>query len=503
MDIMIVHQGEGEDYEHQKLHAEMNFWLSRYLLLPGCHQAVTSKICSRETPHCDIYDVLDYSNGAMDPQLSKLVEGFVKFMETVNRLRRQQASLRFLSGEKEGIAANLKQSGLSPAQMNLTTALPAAVIAAACGAGTLATAPDTENKSGAATGLTFFPATNKLPDRTFVSAEFIHWLLANISDLKNFEQAMQFAQQQIENGRVCHVSGDRKRPFVYGFYLYYFVGPSVSTPVTVISSMLAPVVVTTPTTPSAPSKESGYLLEAATIWDLCDSNAATNEKISCPFELRTCKTDFDPNKKTERNEWGRIRYCPSYCPSRAFEIDIQWLVATANAVSEMVYGWHRKAPSCGLHLIPAPIDPFALPHNQKSDPLRCPIFVPLKNEEVDLLKEDEFREFQISILRRFGFITMGCRAHDASTIPQFVHVSGGMFVMLPPPTPATERDRGFLWAWNNMLSHKYRSPPLTGDEAYQDKMLADFIAFCNNKENRLVETLHSWKGDTVPEIFTV
>ncbi len=39
--------------------------------------------------------------------------------------------------------------------------------------------------------------------------------------------------------------------------------------------------------------------------------------------------------------------------------------------------WCRKAGSCGFHFLPVPGDPFALPFNANSDPLRGPIFIPL------------------------------------------------------------------------------------------------------------------------------
>lgn len=45
---------------------------------------------------------------------------------------------------------------------------------------------------------------------------------------------------------------------------------------------------------------------------------------------------------------------------------------------------------------------------------------------------------------------------------------------------------GFLWSWNFMLSKKWRTSH-TGDEAFQDKMLADFREFCSNKDDRLKE----------------
>ncbi len=43
---------------------------------------------------------------------------------------------------------------------------------------------------------------------------------------------------------------------------------------------------------------------------------------------------------------------------------------------------------------------------------------------------------------------------------------------------------GFLWSWNFMLGKKWRSQ-FTGDESFQDNMLADFRLFCSNNEGRL------------------
>ncbi len=45
---------------------------------------------------------------------------------------------------------------------------------------------------------------------------------------------------------------------------------------------------------------------------------------------------------------------------------------------------------------------------------------------------------------------------------------------------------GFLWSWNFMLGKRWRSQ-YTGDEQFQDSVLADFRAFCSNKDDRLVK----------------
>lgn len=50
----------------------------------------------------------------------------------------------------------------------------------------------------------------------------------------------------------------------------------------------------------------------------------------------------------------------------------------------------------------------------------------------------------------------------------------------------TQNKVGFLWSWNFMSSKRWRSPN-TGDEIFQDRMLADFRQFCANENNRLKE----------------
>jgi hypothetical protein len=45
-----------------------------------------------------------------------------------------------------------------------------------------------------------------------------------------------------------------------------------------------------------------------------------------------------------------------------------------------VFGWARKAQTCGLQMIPIPADPFAQPDSLKADPLRGPVFIPLDTE---------------------------------------------------------------------------------------------------------------------------
>lgn len=59
-------------------------------------------------------------------------------------------------------------------------------------------------------------------------------------------------------------------------------------------------------------------------------------------------------------------------------------------------------------------------------------------------------------------------------------------------------EAGFIWAWNYMLTKRWRSQS-TGDEMFQDRILADFRAFCSNKDNRLVDYWHQCQTQFVAE----
>ena len=111
--------------------------------------------------------------------------------------------------------------------------------------------------------------------------------------------------------------------------------------------------------------------------------------------------DVDVGKKSDRPEWGHVRYQSVYKPTEAFEMTVQWVQSTGAIVTELVttekllniiimslmhhgyfqvQGWSRKAQQCNLQLVPVPCDPYALPYSSESDSLRGPIFIPLNVE---------------------------------------------------------------------------------------------------------------------------
>ncbi len=95
------------------------------------------------------------------------------------------------------------------------------------------------------------------------------------------------------------------------------------------------------------------------------------------LNYKSCNLDMDISGKSDRIEWGHLRYQSVFYPDASLEFIFQWVVCTGPLVAELLQNWLRKAQNCGVNLVPIPCDPFALPMSHKADPLRAPIFVPL------------------------------------------------------------------------------------------------------------------------------
>lgn len=109
--------------------------------------------------------------------------------------------------------------------------------------------------------------------------------------------------------------------------------------------------------------------------------------------IKLANVDVDPSRKSNRVEWASAIYRSHYHQLCAFELEIQWEMATGALLSELVSGWSKLSNRFNYHIIPAPIDPFATPMVPDSDPLRGRIYIELN---VNCLIQNEkyiFEEF--------------------------------------------------------------------------------------------------------------
>lgn len=355
-----------------------------------------------------------------------------------------------------------------------------------------------------------------LPALTFVAGDATAWVCDHVEGATSETAAVDLLQKMLKSELICHASGDRHHPFIHGFFLYFFVTGNKEQdqvsldPLSFHNEWHEVEVEPLPTPPR----------QVSTSLPPCPTFLQADLPLPTPrrgrFKLyRTGHLDLDCNNRSDRIEWGHIKYHSVFHQHQAYELIVQWLCATGTIVTELMVTWQRKAQACGLHLFPVPSDPFALPYSCNSDPLRGPILVPLSVSCLTLPGSEPFAQFppdtwgrrmhlfQEAILERFGFVPYITDTH--CTDPnQFVHVTGNMFVMIHSPdsctvphTPETNiRPRtfssstqlsqpGFLWTFNYMLTRRWKVPQISGDEILAEKMLHDFRLFCANDRNRL------------------
>uniref|UniRef100_A0ABD2W5E2 DEP domain-containing protein n=1 Tax=Trichogramma kaykai TaxID=54128 RepID=A0ABD2W5E2_9HYME len=426
-------------------------------------------------------------------------------------------------------------------------------------------------------GIGFLTSHPSLPSQTFVSADAVQWLSNHIEGGITVETACSIMKGMIQEKLICHASGDFSKQFIVGFYLYHIVQDKdhqkdylpplgdlqsfenewIEVETRVPKGWCEPqsshsstghLSTSSNSTVSHPiSIPSSDTIDESDVYvflrnDLGDSADPDERDFAQPMYKHT-HLDIDINNKSDRVEWGHLRYQSAFKPDHSYELVVQWVAASGSIVADLVFNWQRKAQSCGIQMIPIPSDLLALPFTAKSDPLRGPIFIPLDTECLMAGKRylfEEFREdsyaqrlflFQGTILQRFGFLR--CLVEGNENAHQYVHCTGNAFVLVPStisprprqptgsnitrrsgvqhrypvhadqPSPheayitrhvsgknkddySMDRRMGFLWSWNHMLSRKWKIPSTaTGDELFQKKIIQDFRHFCSNGDNRL------------------
>ncbi|CAG4908874.1 unnamed protein product [Colias eurytheme] len=548
----------------------LKYWRFRTLLLP-LNNPATKQILEDESTHCDVYPTPTRHD------LDHLTEGFLKMTESyfnkVKRPNKQRQvsptkSLNASQGTKAAAKTVLERTQSQTGESE--DAYDDGVIEPKLKSN--ATICEIRDRMRHPTlGVGFLQQTVSLPSHAFVSIYAIHWLQANMENV-TYEKATSLMEKLLHEKMICHASGDMLERFVVGYYMYHIL-PQKKDEERELIDYVKPlgdlqsfenewmeVEVLGPRSPILRSETNSGAIDIsgsspvvddsgipAFLCDHIDPNYMQLGNGDMPLYKNT-HLDIDVNNKSDRIEWGHARYQATFRPDQAYEMCIQWAVASGNIVAELIFGWARKAQSCRLQMVPIPADPLALPFTEKSDPLRGPIYVPLNEEPLlrgksalfEGFPEEEWAErlflFQEAIVGRFGFIkcTVESTSHAAGVGDHlYVHVTGNMFILIPTtvkseqralrkpinkplnasrypvhseaaPSPHegyitrhvsgknkddydNSRRMGFLWSWNHMISKKWKwsQTTATGDEAFQMRMLRDFKHFCANQEQRL------------------
>uniref|UniRef100_A0A3Q2Y6N2 DEP domain containing 5, GATOR1 subcomplex subunit n=1 Tax=Hippocampus comes TaxID=109280 RepID=A0A3Q2Y6N2_HIPCM len=506
----------------------LKFWRTRFLLLP----AGGARRVADGDGHWDVYG--DGSNTGMGGSCDwVLLDGFIRFLEGVNRIRRRHRSDRII------------RKGTPMKALNSLLSYPSEPMVPLQGKkGTSALSALLEMDQNHRTGVLLLPEQRGLPFNCFISAEVIHWLVTNVEGVTTQSMAVDVMQKMLEEGLVAHASGDAMRTFVYGFYIYRIVAEKDvacgwSTAgledfalfqrkwfeVAFVFEEQQPSDLPAFLLPWLPSRPASYASRHSSFSRSFGGRSQSAALLAATVpEQKTVTLDVDANNRRGRTEWCTCYYHGSFSLNSAFEIKLHWMAVTAAVLFEMVQGWHRKAASCGFLLVPVLEGPFAQTSHLYGDPLRAQLFIGLnihclmKNGSENLFEGfepetywDRMQRFQEAILYRFGFILDKFSASafnfPSENRPQYIHVTGTVLLQLPYSkrkyTSGQQRRRrnsttstnqgsisgedriGFYWSYNIMLTKAWRTGVL-GDERMADRLLKDFTDFCANKDNRLL-----------------
>uniref|UniRef100_A0A671TUW2 DEP domain containing 5, GATOR1 subcomplex subunit n=1 Tax=Sparus aurata TaxID=8175 RepID=A0A671TUW2_SPAAU len=253
----------------------LKFWRTRFLLLPA---GGARRVADGEG-HWDVYGE-GAGAGMGGSGDGVLLDGFVRFLEGLNRIRRRHRSDRIIRGTpmkglqvtsplpsyptetvappqgKKGTSAlsallemeqNQKTLDEQQQQQQQQQVKPSTAVSDLSNVATAPTYVDSPRKDAAfildfirsprssyiyhsqhnvcavwyyRTGVQLLAEQKGLPLNCFISAEVIHWLVNNVEGVATQGMAVDIMQKMLDEGLVAHASGDAMRIFVYGFYFY-------------------------------------------------------------------------------------------------------------------------------------------------------------------------------------------------------------------------------------------------------------------------------------------
>ncbi|XP_071946548.1 GATOR1 complex protein DEPDC5-like isoform X2 [Antedon mediterranea] len=461
------------DYD---LMESLKFWRTRFLLLPSSSQTVR-KLCESPGKPCDVFTQYCQSEN------QQLIEGFIKFMNILNKTRRHSNSNKKDQSSKKTLSGNTK-----PLRRASTTTLldikpriphlhkrPCSPVGRVVDkldcqrTGSIdyinATSPSATPTNNNITelpqlslksplqyivnamkksesGLNFLlPDSKGLPNHSFLGFDAVQWIRNNLEDDTKEYEALELLQTMEKMNLIRPVCGKFSPSHCNGYYFFYFP-TSEQTENNIPNVSIDPLL-------------QRYLFEVKVScnsneddvepWSQQDDYNASNDRLGNYGQL----VNEDPasnlfknvvidlsNTKTDSPEWCHVAYQQIFDPSQAFELKVQWLVSSSSLLSELLQGWSRKAQQCGFHLVPAPCDPFHF-RRDASDPISSPLFIDLHVPELFKGEETGVTTVQEAILQRFGFIPvtqLSQNQYESSLYRvdynQFVHVSGGAFAAI-------------------------------------------------------------------------
>ncbi|XP_054266200.1 GATOR complex protein Iml1 isoform X3 [Macrosteles quadrilineatus] len=397
-------------------------------------------------------------------------------------------------------------------------------------------------------GLTFVSPHTSLPGHVFVSADAVAWVKVHVENVTTYQQAVTLLEDLRKEKLICHASGDFSRPFIVGFHLYHIVNydPNKDEPKPLrdLQSFENEWLEVEVKPPQPPSSVPLFLRE-----DLpSHCHDGQPGVLGAQYKHTHLEVDVQGKSDRVEWGHCRYQsvYRPDRAYELVIQWMAASGTVVCELISG--WARKAQANQLLMIPIPPdPFAlPFTIKSDvvrgdpSRGDPLRGPVFVPLETESLMGTKSYLFEEFpeetwgqrlvlfQEAIAVKFGFIACSADSGSQHHHHQYVHLTGNVFLMIPSMSCEGSSSRissasssaprsvrryptyndvassphheyitrtahedtkvGFLWSWNHMVSRRWKfvsSTPAKSDEAFQNKLLSDFRAFCSNSNNRL------------------
>ncbi|XP_028415172.1 GATOR complex protein DEPDC5-like isoform X2 [Dendronephthya gigantea] len=417
MDQYIV-----RDSEFSSLIKSLHYWRIRLALLP------------LKQPTCEGSLSSDGQKKENEVQF-KYFQGFLRFLETVNRIRRPpvtkvEAKKTPSKSRRPSAPAMLKspasavrshrrsRSGGGGKDLETLNEDGVVILDASSPGHDMSSTPprrrsssseneDTVNSipsleeivkemTAKETGLNFLSEMRGLPPKSFLGTDATSWVIRHIS-VKSRAEAVTLCQKMLDEGFIRHASGSILQPFVDGFYLYYILKTADKK-----SALLK--------RPDKHSDGLAYkkwmkaqddkLFQFETKWFEVVLKERGSESSNSPVgvfesdekgqpqrskripayrdaEINLDSTSINLNSsRKDRPEWCTVRYPGVFCPDNVYLVHLHWLVASGSVINQLVQSWARKVTLYGFHLVPVPT---FQPDGQlaRSDPFTSAHHIPL------------------------------------------------------------------------------------------------------------------------------
>ncbi|EPY53591.1 DEP domain-containing protein [Schizosaccharomyces cryophilus OY26] len=335
-------------------------------------------------------------------------------------------------------------------------------------------------------------------ENCFLGSEFVSWIVNTFTEINTREEALSFGNSLLESGLIEHIR--KKHPLLDGHYIYRLSSEFNTKPMS-----------TRPYRSWFNRKKENSTKEI--------ENQKSLKEGPLRIELsRRILFDADPERKHGRSEMVTLHYDLLHNPSTCFHLRIEWLLATASVIENMLQSWSRILERYGLALVEAPIHEVSAvaelnPFNQVSV-IKLAVEPPSLPEHLSYAADNSHPKkwWCIQILKYFEFIL---DSEGSDVFPQmvtavyswgkpgfryvqYIHKTGSVLVQI-------DDDLQFLWLPNLLHNSKVGKTSFNKSNKGQNVSLKDtaeelkhsFTSFCNNHEelNRFYYTVEHTRED--------